>query len=94
MLAAVLLLIQRTETKRRLLVAGLLLAPTIWLIRRWAIYKDQIAETLWAAGIALAANVVFWLVYGRTHPPLSSDLITVIEPDDDEESSATVEGTP
>lgn len=77
-----LLIFQRIE-RRRLWMAGLLLVlPVGFLSWRWAIYKGQVQEMLTAAGAALALNVIFWLVYGRRHPPGSSDSITVIGTDE------------
>jgi hypothetical protein len=68
-----LLALQRTERKRRWLTALVLVLPVGFLLYRWAIYRGRVRETLLGAGIALALNGLFWLLYGRRHPPLSSD---------------------
>ena len=47
--------------------------PVSFLLYRWALYRGQVRETLFGAGFALALNLLFWLFYGRRHPPLSSD---------------------
>lgn len=74
---ALLLMVQRTERKRRLIVA--LAIPVIgYMTYQWALLKDQRDVLLWSAGIALGLNVVFWLVWGRTHPAGTSDSIKVI----------------
>jgi hypothetical protein len=77
LLSLMLLAVQRGEKKRRWLIALVLLGPSGFLIYRWALYKNQVQETLVAAGIAVALNLLFWIAYGRTHPPLSSDEIHV-----------------
>jgi hypothetical protein len=71
--------VQRLERKRVWL--GLLFVLPAFLIYRWAIYKDQIQETIIAAGIGLALNVIYYFAYGRAHPPASSDEITVLGSD-------------
>ncbi len=75
LIALLLFLMQRIE-RRRLWIALLALLPAL-LIYRWAIYRSQTAEALTALGIAAAINVLFWLTYGRRHPPSSSDEIVV-----------------
>lgn len=83
LLSAVLLLFQRTERRRWWVTALLLVVPVGYLIYRWAIYRGQVAETLIALGIAAAVNALFWLLYGRRHPPGSSDEITVVGMEDE-----------
>lgn len=78
-----LLLLQRTERRRWWVTALVLILPVGYLIYRWAIYRGQMAETLVALGVAVGFNVLFWLLYGRTHPPRSSDEITVIGMEDE-----------
>jgi len=51
-------------------------------VYRWAIYRQQVAEALIAVAIGLAFNVLFWVIYGRKHPPGSSEEIRVIGMDD------------
>ncbi len=81
-LGLVLLALQRTERRRRWITALVLLAPAGYLIYRWAIYRSQMGETLAALGVALALNLLFWLAYGRRHPPASSEDIRVVGTDD------------
>ena len=73
-----LLAIQRAEARRRLLIAAVLIIPVGWLVYRWAVYRHQVTETLIAGGIGLTLNVLFWITYGRKHPPGSSEEIHVI----------------
>jgi hypothetical protein len=81
--ALVLLLVQRTEPRRRWITALILIIPTGWLIYRWAIYKGQTAEALIALAAGVGFNVVFWLLYGRRHPPHTSDDIHVVGMEDE-----------
>jgi hypothetical protein len=74
-------LIQRTERKR-IWVALLLLLPGGYLIYRWAVYRDETRTALAALGIGAALNLLYWLLYGRKHPPGSSDSIRVIGMED------------
>lgn len=83
LLALVLLAVQRTERRRRWVTALILLLPSAYLIFRWALYRGRVAEMLLGAGIALALNGLFWLLYGRRHPPGSSDAIHVVGMEDD-----------
>ncbi len=76
-LTALIWLIQRTE-RRRIWVALLFLLPGGYLIYRWAIYRAETHTALAALGIAAALNLLYWFVYGRRHPPGSSDSIRVI----------------
>jgi hypothetical protein len=73
-----LLAFQRTERRRLWLTALVLLAPTAYLSWRWAVYRGETRTALIAGLIALSLNLAFWLLYGRRHPPASSDSITVI----------------
>ncbi|HEC22321.1 MAG TPA: hypothetical protein ENI95_05325 [Chloroflexi bacterium] len=82
-----LLALQRTEPGRRWLTALVLVLPVGYLLYRWAIFRGQVREALIAAGAALVLNGLFWGLYGRRHPPLSSDMIRVIGMED--EDSAT-----
>ena len=77
-----LLAVQRTEPRRRWLTALLLLAPSAFLIYRWAIYKGRTHEALIGAAIGLGVNVLFWLIYGRRHPPATADEIHVVGMDE------------
>jgi membrane associated rhomboid family serine protease len=73
--------VQRIERKRVWLGLVFLILPAGFLIYRWAIYKDQLGTAIAAALIGLGLNVLYFVVYGRTHPPASSDDITVIGSD-------------
>ena len=67
----------RVERRRRLAILLILIGPTCFLTYRWAAYRDEFAETWTGFGIALLVAFVWWLVYGRKHPPGSSDSIKV-----------------
>lgn len=82
LLSLMLLVVQRTERRRRWLAVGIMLVLIGWLIFRWAIYRNQVKETLIAAGVALVLNFLFWLFYGRKHPTGSSEEIKVIGMED------------
>ncbi|MBN2472252.1 MAG: hypothetical protein JXN59_16125, partial [Anaerolineae bacterium] len=60
-LAILILIVQRAEPNRRLFVfvIGLLVAE---LLRRYIVYRDWAREGWWALGIALLANLVFWVL--------------------------------
>ena len=79
---SLLMLIQRSERKRRLLVALVMLVP-FELIRRFTIIRGVEGE-MWAAlVIALVLNFFFWLLIGRYNPVRKSeDEIQVIGMDD------------
>ncbi|NJL55293.1 hypothetical protein HC928_08990 [bacterium] len=81
LLSLLMLMIQRTEAKRRLLVTLMLLIPAI-LIRNWINYRDLEREGWVALGIALALNFLFWWLIGRYNPVGSSDEIQVLGMDD------------
>ncbi len=77
-----LLALQRTERRRRWITL-LGIAIPAFLIYQWAQVRGRTAEALIGAGIGLALNLIFWLLYGRRHPPCSSDReIKVIGIDD------------
>jgi hypothetical protein len=75
---AALMMFQRTERKRKWLAALIAIAPIAYMTYQWGVLRDQKDVVLWAAGIALAVNLLFWLVWGRKHPPGSTDSIRVI----------------
>lgn len=83
LLSVVLMLVQRTERRRQWVTALVLLLPVGYLVYRWAIYRGQLQETLIALAVAVAFNALFWLFYGRRHPPHSSDEIRVIGMEDE-----------
>ncbi len=72
----------RVERRRRAVIFWVLLLPVCFLTYRWAAFKDQFAETWIAFGAAFAIALVWWLAWGRTHPPGSSDAIKVWERED------------
>lgn len=76
--AAMILLVQRTEPNRRRFVLVIMLLVGE-VLRRFVVYRAWDREGWWALGAALALNVVFWIVIGRSNPPRSSaDEIEVV----------------
>jgi hypothetical protein len=77
----IVLLIQRSERRRRLVVflAFLVVGE---LIRRYAFFRDAHTEVWVALVTALGLNGLFWLFIGRYNPPGSSEEIEVIGLDD------------
>jgi len=80
--SAALLIYQRTERKRKLVAALIAILPIGYMTYQWGVLRDQMGVVLWAAGIALILNVIFWIVWGRRHPPGTSDSIRVIGMED------------
>lgn len=76
-----LLLIQRTEPKRRFVVAIVMLLVGI-LVQRYVNYREFHSEAQAGFVIALVLNGLFWLFIGRYNPVGSSDDIQVIGMDD------------
>lgn len=81
-LGLVLLAWQRTVSRFRWLTLVAFVLPVAFFSYRWALYREQILELRVAAGAALVFNVLFWLVYGRTHPPGHKGEITVVGMED------------
>ena len=79
---AILLIVQRTERKRKLIAILIALLPISYATYQWGVLRNQLSVVILAAGIALALNVIGWIVYGRKHPPGTSDSITVIGMED------------
>lgn len=77
-----LLLVLRTERKRKWLAVLIMLAPIGYMTYQWGILKDQLDVVLAAAGIASSANLLFWILWGRRHPPGSTDSIHVVGMED------------
>lgn len=76
-----LLFLQRTEPKRRLVVGiGLTLLGV--LIVRFINYRGLHTEGQLAFAIALALNALFWLFIGRYNPVKHSDEMKVLGLDD------------
>jgi hypothetical protein len=80
----VLLAWQRTVSKRRWLTLLVIVVPVVFFTFRWARFKKQLLEWQLAAGIAIVSNALFWIVYGRTHPPGYKGDITVLGMEDEE----------
>ena len=80
--SAILLMIQRTERKRKLIAILIALVPLGYATYQWGVLRDQLNVVLFSVGISLGLNVVIWLVYGRRHPPGSTDSIKVIGMED------------
>ena len=71
-IAVMMLFIQRTEPKRRRVVfIGMLFGAE--LVRRYVLYRGWPTEGFWAVIAALVLNLLFWIFYGRSNPPLSSE---------------------
>ncbi len=80
--AAMLLMIQRAEPKRRRLV-GFFVLLGLLLIRHNAFLKNNLhEETAIAFALALFLNGAFWLLIGRYNPVGSSEDVRVIGMDD------------
>lgn len=76
-LSLILLLIQRSEPKKRRIVVVLSLVA-LELIRRFVWYRDIHSEALTALAIALFLNAFYYLFIGRYNPVPTSDAIQVI----------------
>lgn len=74
-----LLVWQRTERKRQWLSALILVFPAGYALGYWANARGNPEEAILAGVIAILLNVLFWLAYGRRHPPGSSDDIQVVQ---------------
>ena len=80
-LGAVLFIIQRTEAKKRRMVAllmSLIVLAVIWYVNN----RHYWSEAIVAFFIALILNFLFWLFIGRYNPVGSSDNIHVLGMDD------------
>jgi hypothetical protein len=77
-----LLMFQRTERKRKWLTALIALLPVGYMTYQWGVLRRQMDVVFWAAGTAFALNLIFWIVWGRRHPPGTSDSIRVIGMED------------
>lgn len=73
--------VQRSERKRRWLVALCFLV--IWVLTvRYALYREYMTEAVVGFSIALVFNLLFWLLIGRYNPPANSDDMKVLGMDD------------
>lgn len=75
------LFIQRTEHKRRLLVAAGMLIIGV-LIVRYVNFRELHTEAQIAFVLALIVNFLFWAIIGRYNPPKNSDDMKVLGLDD------------
>lgn len=75
------LIIQRSEQRRRQVVALILIAPMI-LLHALANARGVGSESTAGVVLALVLNFLFWLLIGRYNPVGSSDDIHVIGMDD------------
>jgi hypothetical protein len=75
------LIVQRTETRRRLVVA-IIMAVIGLLIQRYANYRALHTEAFVGFILAVIINLGYWVMFGRYNPPGSSDDIQVLGMDD------------
>jgi hypothetical protein len=76
-----LLMIQRSEAKKRLVVL-LAVLVAFELIRRYIWFRDVHSEGWTAIGISVFLNLAYYLFIGRYNPVTPSDSIQVIGMDD------------
>ncbi len=69
---AMLLVLQRTERKRRGFVLVIVVIGAE-VVRRTIVYRAWELEGWWALGVALLFNALFWVIIGRSNPPRSSE---------------------
>jgi hypothetical protein len=80
-IGVMILIVQRVEAKRRLIIAlGMLVGGE--LVRRYVWYRGVHSEAWVALIAALVLNFLFWILIGRYNPVGSSDRIQVIGMDD------------
>ena len=80
-IGAMIMVVQRSEPKRRMFVAIIMLLIGE-LIRRYVWYREVHAEGWIALVAAVVLNITFWLMIGRYNPVIKSDKIQVIGMDD------------
>ena len=82
LVALLLVMIQRTEPKRRRL-AAILVIPGLLIIRQNAFLKGDLhEETLLAFIIGILLSFLFWLLIGRYNPVGEDSEVKVIGMDD------------
>lgn len=82
LVALLLVMIQRTEPKRRRL-AAIVVVPILLVIRQYAFLKgDFHEETLLALIIGIVLSGLFWLLIGRYNPVDGDSEVKVIGMDD------------
>lgn len=77
----IILMVQRAERRRRLVVALFMLVIGI-LIQRYAASWELHTEAQLGFVVALVLNFLFWMLIGRYNPVGSSDDIQVLGLDD------------
>jgi hypothetical protein len=80
-ITVMLMVIQRTEARRRLVVA-LIFAGIGLLLQRYAHYRELHTEALIALILAVVINLLYWIILGRYNPPGRSEDIQVLGMDD------------
>lgn len=78
------LALQRTIDGRRWLTLVFIVLPIAFFSYRWAIFREEVQAFQYAAGLALALNLLFWMLYGRSHPPGHKGDIIVLGMEDEE----------
>ncbi len=82
LVASLLVMIQRTEPKRRRL-AAIVVLPLLLILRQYAFRKGDLhVETLIAFLIGILLSGLFWLLIGRYNPVGSDSEVKVIGMDD------------
>lgn len=81
-----LLAFQRTLRKLRWITMLLIVVPVVSFSYTTALREQQIVEWRSAAIAALALNVLFWVLYGRSHPPGHKGDIIVLGMEDMEDT--------
>jgi hypothetical protein len=81
LISVMLFIIQRTESKKRLIVIIVMLLP-LELIRRYVFYRGVHSEAQFAVAVAVFLNLFFWLFIGRYNPVGSSERTKVLTMDD------------
>ena len=82
LVASLLIMIQRTEPKRRRL-ATIVVLPLLLVLRQYAFRKGDLhEETLIAFIIGIVLSLLFWLLIGRYNPVGSDSEVKVIGMDD------------
>lgn len=82
LVAILLVMIQRTEPKRRRL-AAIVVLPILLVIRQYAFLKGDLhEETLLAFIVGFVLSLLFWLLIGRYNPVGRDSEVKVIGMDD------------
>ncbi|MBZ0305267.1 MAG: hypothetical protein K8I82_04280 [Anaerolineae bacterium] len=77
----IMLMVQRAERRRRLVVALFMLVLGV-VLQRYAASRELYTEALFGFIAALVLNFLFWAVIGRYNPVGSSEDIQVLGLDD------------